>query len=123
MDYFKKSLEIHKKTNGKIATQMKVLADTVEDLSIVYSPGVAAPCMKIFENKNVIYQYTIKSNTVAIISDGSAVLGLGNIGADASLPVMEGKALLLKRFAGINAFPICIKTQNTEEIINIVKNI
>jgi malate dehydrogenase (oxaloacetate-decarboxylating) len=123
MDYFKKSLEMHEKIGGKIATQMKVLANTVEELSIVYSPGVAEPCMKIFENNNEIYKYTIKSNTVAIISDGSAVLGLGNIGADASLPVMEGKALLLKRFSGINAFPICIKTQDTEEIINIVKNI
>lgn len=123
MDYFKRSLEIHEKTNGKIATEMKVSADTIEDLSIVYSPGVASPCMKIFEDRNEIYKYTIKSNTVAIISDGSAVLGLGNIGADASLPVMEGKALLLKRFAGLNAFPICIKTQQTDEIINIIKNI
>lgn len=123
MDYFKKSLEIHEKTSGKIATEMKVSANTIEDLSIVYSPGVASPCMKIFEDRNEIYKYTIKSNTVAIISDGSAVLGLGNIGADASLPVMEGKALLLKRFAGLNAFPICIKTQQTDEIINIIKNI
>lgn len=123
MDYFEKSLEIHEKTSGKIATEMKVCANTIEDLSIVYSPGVASPCVKIFEDRNEIYKYTIKSNTVAIISDGSAVLGLGNIGADASLPVMEGKALLLKRFAGLNAFPICIKTQETDEIINIIKNI
>lgn len=94
-----------------------------DDLSLVYSPGVAAPCEAIHADPALVYDYTIKGNTVAIVSDGSAVLGLGNIGAHAAIPVMEGKAMLFKRFAGINGFPICIQTQDTEEIISIVKNI
>lgn len=123
MDIFEKSLQLHKQLGGKIATEMKISANNADELSLVYSPGVAGPCLKIHENKEDVYKYTIKANTVAIITDGSAVLGLGNIGSYASLPVMEGKALLLKRFAGLNAFPICIDSQDTEEIINIVKNI
>jgi len=123
MNVYEKSLKLHEELGGKIATQMKIKADTIEDLSLLYSPGVAGPCMKIYENYDDVYKYTIKSNTVAIITDGSAVLGLGNIGSAASLPVMEGKALLLKRFSGLNAFPVCIKTQSTQEIINIIKNI
>lgn len=123
MDIFEKSLLLHEQLGGKIATEMKISANNTDELSLVYSPGVAGPCLKIHENKQDVYKYTIKANTVAIITDGSAVLGLGNIGSYASLPVMEGKALLLKRFAGLNAFPICISSQDTEEIINIVKNI
>lgn len=96
---------------------------TKEDLSLAYSPGVAAPCEEIHAKPSRVYDYTIKGNTVAIVSDGSAVLGLGNIGAHAAIPVMEGKAMLFKRFAGINGFPICLNTQDTEEIISIVKNI
>lgn len=123
MDVFEKSLKLHEQLGGKIATEMKISANNADELSLVYSPGVAGPCLKIHENKEDVYKYTIKSNTVAIITDGSAVLGLGNIGSYASLPVMEGKALLLKRFSGLNAFPICLNSQDTEEIINIVKNI
>jgi malate dehydrogenase (oxaloacetate-decarboxylating) len=117
MDYFEESLKLHKKHKGKISVEGKVPADTTYDLSLAYSPGVAAPCLEIHKD----YDFTIKGNTVAIVSDGSAVLGLGNIGAAASIPVMEGKAMLFKRFAGINGFPICLDTQDTEEIIRTVK--
>ena len=96
---------------------------TKEHLSLVYSPGVAAPCQEIADNKEKVWEYTMKGNTVAIISDGSAVLGLGNIGASAAIPVMEGKAMLFRRFGGIDAFPICIESQDTEEIIRTIRNI
>ncbi len=121
MDYFKESLKLHKENKGKIEVIPKIEVNTKDDLSKVYSPGVAEPCKVIAENPDAVYDYTIKGNTVAIVSDGSAVLGLGNIGAKASIPVMEGKAMLFKRFANIDAFPICIDSQDTEKIIETVK--
>lgn len=121
MDYFKESLLLHKSLRGKIRITAKIDVHTKEDLSLVYSPGVAAPCLEIAKNPEKVYDYTIKSNTVAIVTDGSAVLGLGNIGARAALPVMEGKALLFKRFANIDAFPICIDTQDTDKIVETVR--
>jgi malate dehydrogenase (oxaloacetate-decarboxylating) len=123
MDIFKKALDLHLAVRGKLSVENRVNVQSKEDLSLVYSPGVAAPCEAIHANPATVYDYTIKGNTVAIVSDGSAVLGLGNIGALASIPVMEGKAMLFKRFAGINGFPICLQTQDTDEIINIVKNL
>lgn len=107
----------------KITTTPKCEVKSREDLAIAYTPGVAEPCKVIAENKEEAYRYTIKSNTVAVVSDGSAVLGLGNIGAEAAMPVMEGKAVLFKEFGGVNAFPICLDTQDTEEIIKTVVNI
>lgn len=117
------ALALHEKWGGKIATTPKCRVNSREDLAITYTPGVAEPCKVIAEEKEKVYQYTIKSNTVAVVSDGSAVLGLGNIGAKAALPVMEGKAVLFKEFGGVNAFPICLDTQDTEEIIKTVVHI
>ena len=118
-----KALSLHKEWRGKISTAPKCHVNTREDLAIAYTPGVAEPCKVIADNKEESYNYTIKSNTVAVVSDGSAVLGLGNIGPYAAMPVMEGKAVLFKEFGGVNAFPICIDTQDTEEIIKTVINI
>ncbi len=118
-----KALLLHKEWNGKIDTTPKCPVKSREDLAVTYTPGVAEPCKVIAENKEEAYHYTIKANTVAVVSDGSAVLGLGNIGAQAALPVMEGKAVLFKEFGGVNAFPICLDTQDTEEIIQTVVNI
>lgn len=118
-----KALELHKEWNGKIDTTSKCRVASREDLSLAYTPGVAEPCKVIADNPEAAYQYTIKANTVAVISDGSAVLGLGNIGPYAAMPVMEGKAVLFKEFGGVNAFPICLDTQDTEEIIRTVANI
>lgn len=123
MENSENALNLHKKWNGKLDTTPKCQVKSREDLAIAYTPGVAEPCKVIAENKEEAYNYTIKSNTVAVISDGSAVLGLGNIGAEAALPVMEGKAVLFKEFGGVNAFPICLDTQDTEEIIKTVVNI
>lgn len=117
------ALALHKKWNGKIDTTPKCQVKSREDLAIAYTPGVAEPCRVIAENREEVYHYTIKSNTVAVVSDGSAVLGLGNIGAEAAMPVMEGKAVLFKEFGGVNAFPVCLDTQDTEEIIRTVVNI
>nr|MBP3599287.1 NADP-dependent malic enzyme [Eubacterium sp.] len=118
-----KALALHKEWNGKLNTTSKCQVNSREDLAIAYTPGVAEPCKAIVANKEEAYTYTIKSNTVAVVSDGSAVLGLGNIGAEAAMPVMEGKAVLFKEFGGVNAFPICLDTQDTEEIIRTVVNI
>ncbi|MDQ3141298.1 MAG: NADP-dependent malic enzyme [Bacteroidota bacterium] len=123
MDIFKRSIELHQKLRGKIRLENNLDIQSSDDLALAYSPGVAAPCLEIHTDPSKVYDYTIKGNTVAILSDGSAVLGLGNIGAEAAIPVMEGKAMLFKRFAGINGFPICIRTQKTDEIIAFVKNI
>ncbi len=123
MDVFEKALVLHSQLVGKLSVENKMELSSKEDLSLVYSPGVAALCEEIHKDSSKVYDYTIKGNTVGIISDGSAVLGLGNIGALAAIPVMEGKAMLFKRFAGINGFPICLQTQDTEEIISIIKNI
>ncbi|MDD2891892.1 MAG: NADP-dependent malic enzyme [Candidatus Gracilibacteria bacterium] len=122
-NYFEESLAFHLKHHGKLETISKTPLNTREDLSLAYTPGVAAPCLAIEKNPEDAYLYTLKSNTVAVISDGSAVLGLGNIGALAGLPVMEGKCVLFKEFAGVNAFPIILATQDTEEIIQTIKNI
>ena len=123
MDTNEKAIEMHKKWNGKLETISKTPVKTREDLSIAYTPGVAAPCRIIAENKEEAYTYTMKANTVAVVSDGSAVLGLGNIGPYAAMPVMEGKCVLFKEFGNVNAVPICLDTQDTEEIIKTVKNI
>ena len=112
-----KALLLHEEWNGKIDTSAKCHVASREDLALAYTPGVAEPCKVIAQNPEAAYKYTIKSNTVAVVSDGSAVLGLGNIGPLAAMPVMEGKAVLFKEFAGVNAFPICLDTQDTEEII------
>lgn len=115
------ALFLHKKWQGKIETTSKCTVNSREDLALAYTPGVAEPCKAIAQDKDQAYTYTIKSNTVAVVSDGSAVLGLGNIGPYAAMPVMEGKAVLFKEFAGINAFPICLDTQDTDEIIQAVR--
>jgi len=117
------SIELHKKLKGKIAINSKMHVKTKEDLSLVYTPGVGEICKEINSFPEKVFDYTMKGNTVAIITDGSAVLGLGNLGPEASLPVMEGKALLLREFAGIDSFPIALKTQDPDEIVLIVKNI
>jgi malate dehydrogenase (oxaloacetate-decarboxylating) len=118
-----KALELHKQWNGKLETTAKSKVNSREDLAIAYTPGVAEPCKVIAEDKDAAYTYTMKANTVAVVSDGSAVLGLGNIGPYAAMPVMEGKCVLFKEFGNINAVPICLDTQDTEEIIKTVKNI
>ena len=115
-----KALELHEKWQGKLDTVSKTPVKTREDLSLAYTPGVAEPCKVIAQNKEAAYTYTWKSNTIAVVSDGSAVLGLGNIGPHAAMPVMEGKAVLFKEFGGVNAVPICLDTQDTEEIIKAV---
>lgn len=118
-----KALQLHEEWNGKFETTPKMDIATREDLALAYTPGVAEPCKVIAKDKEAAYKYTIKANTVAVVSDGSAVLGLGNIGAHAAMPVMEGKAVLFKAFGGVNAVPICLDTQDTEEIIKTVVNI
>lgn len=123
MNTSEKALMLHKEWNGKINTIPKCHVNSREDLAIAYTPGVAEPCKVIAQDKAQAYQYTIKANTVAVVSDGSAVLGLGNIGPEAAMPVMEGKAVLFKEFGNVNAFPICLDTQDTEEIIQTVINI
>ena len=115
-----KAMELHKQWQGKIETVAKSKVKSREDLALAYTPGVAEPCKAIAENKELAYTYTMKANTIAVVSDGSAVLGLGNIGAEAAMPVMEGKAVLFKEFGGVNAVPICLDTQDTEEIIKTV---
>ena len=118
-----KALDLHKEIQGKISTELKTKLENKDDLSLVYSPGVAEPCKKIHENEDDAYVYTGKANTIAVISDGTAVLGLGNIGPKAALPVMEGKACLFKKFGGLNAVPLVIDTTDTEEIIKFVKQV
>ncbi|MBO7402937.1 MAG: NADP-dependent malic enzyme [Lachnospiraceae bacterium] len=120
MSVYEKALELHDQWNGKISTEAKCELKNREDLSLAYTPGVAEPCRVIAKDKEEAYKYTLKANTIAVVSDGSAVLGLGNIGPYAAMPVMEGKCVLFKEFGGINAFPICLDTQDTEEIIKSV---
>ncbi|SIS51729.1 NAD(P)-dependent malic enzyme [Salimicrobium flavidum] len=115
------ALHIHRVNQGKLETTPKVPVRNARDLSLAYSPGVAEPCKEIYDHKETVFDYTMKGNMVAVVSDGSAVLGLGNIGAEASLPVMEGKAALFKSFAGVDAFPICLSTNNIDEIVQTVK--
>lgn len=121
MSVYEESLKLHIENKGKIEVISKVSVKTMEDLSLAYSPGVAEPCKRIAANKNDVYKYTAKGNMVAIITDGTAVLGLGDIGPEAALPVMEGKAILFKEFGGVDAFPICLDTKDTEEIIRTCK--
>ncbi|KEI82811.1 NAD-dependent malic enzyme [Clostridium botulinum] len=121
MDIKEKSLMVHKKFKGKLSIEGKIQVKNKEDLSIAYTPGVAEPCVKINEDKSLVYEYTMKGNTVAVVTNGTAVLGLGDIGPYAGLPVMEGKALLFKEFADIDSFPICIDSKDPEEIIKTVK--
>lgn len=123
MSINEKALQMHEAWNGKIETTAKSRVNSREDLAIAYTPGVAEPCKVIATDKELAYKYTMKANTIAVVSDGSAVLGLGNIGAHAAMPVMEGKAVLFKEFGGVNAVPICLDTQDTEEIIKTVVNI
>lgn len=123
MNKKEQALALHRQWNGKLSVASKCTVSSAEDLAMAYTPGVAEPCRAIAKDSKEAYHYTIKSNTVAVVSDGSAVLGLGNIGALAAMPVMEGKAVLFKEFAGVNAFPICLDTQDTEEIIETVVRI
>lgn len=123
MNKKEQALALHRQWNGKLSVASKCTVSSAEDLAMAYTPGVAEPCRAIAKDPKEAYHYTIKSNTVAVVSDGSAVLGLGNIGALAAMPVMEGKAVLFKEFAGVNAFPICLDTQDTEEIIETVVRI
>ena len=122
-DIYKQSLALHQKHRGKIEVISKVPLANKEDMSLAYTPGVAEVCTEIARDINLSYEYTIKGNSVAIVSDGSAILGLGNLGAHAAVPVMEGKAVIFKEFAGIDAFPICVNTQSVDEIVALVKNI
>ncbi|MFG6084851.1 NADP-dependent malic enzyme [Candidatus Phytoplasma solani] len=123
MNLKEKALQLHEKNKGKLAIISKVKVENLNDLSLAYTPGVAEPCLKIKENKNNVYRYTTKGNMVGVVTNGTAVLGLGDIGPHASLPVMEGKAILFKEFAGVDAFPICIDSKDTKEIINVVEKI
>lgn len=120
---YKESLAMHRQLGGVLEVASKVRLKTIHDLSVAYTPGVAEPCRKISEDPELAYLYTLKRNTIAVVTDGSAVLGLGNIGPYAALPVMEGKAIIFKEFAGIDAFPICLDTQETEEVIKAVKQL
>lgn len=120
---YEEALELHEKAKGKLGVSLRVDVETKKDLSLAYTPGVAEPCRKIHQNKNDVYKYTWKGNSVAVVSDGTAVLGLGDIGPEAAMPVMEGKSILFKRFADIDAVPICLDTKDPKEIINIVKAI
>jgi len=123
LNYYEASLIMHEKYKGKMETASKVKVENRDDLSTAYTPGVAEPCRKIKANPEDVYRYTNKGNTVAVVSDGSAVLGLGNIGAAAAIPVMDGKALLFKEFAGVDAIPICLDTQDPTEIVRIVQTL
>lgn len=120
-DLRNEALHMHKSHQGKISIESKVPVQNERDLSLAYSPGVAEPCKEIYDRKELVYDYTMKGNMVAVVSDGTAVLGLGNIGPEAALPVMEGKAALFKSFAGVDAFPICLATNEVEEIVQTVK--
>src|SRR3989304_469465 len=120
---YERSLRFHELHHGKIALKSKVEIKTKEELSLAYTPGVAEPSLRIHANSEDVYRYTSKGNFVAVVSDGSSVLGLGDIGPLAAMPVMEGKAMLFKVFGGVDAFPICLDTKDTQEIINTVKNI
>ncbi|MFZ3077812.1 MAG: malic enzyme-like NAD(P)-binding protein [Candidatus Aenigmatarchaeota archaeon] len=121
MNYAEESLKMHRQKKGKLEIASKVPLGSKDDMSIAYTPGVAAPCMEIARDKNKVYEFTIKQNSVAVVTDGSAVLGLGNIGPEAGLPVMEGKAILFKKFGNVDAYPICLATQDMDKIVEAVK--
>ncbi|MDD2402018.1 MAG: NAD-dependent malic enzyme, partial [Clostridia bacterium] len=121
MNLNERSLKLHSDNRGKIKVESKVRLENMEDLSLAYTPGVAEPCRRIQANPDKVYEYTAKGNLVAVVSDGTAVLGLGDIGAEAGLPVMEGKCVLFKSFAGVDAFPLCLKTKEVDKIVEIVQ--
>ena len=121
VDYAAESLKVHAFYKGKLSVVSKVTVNDKDDLSVAYTPGVAEPCKKIAEDKSLVYKYTIKGRTVAVVSDGTAVLGLGDIGPEAAMPVMEGKSVLFKEFGGVDAFPICLDTKDPDEIVKTVK--
>ncbi|MGB4372485.1 MAG: NAD-dependent malic enzyme, partial [Halanaerobiales bacterium] len=121
MSVYEEALKLHKDRQGKISVKSKVAVRNKKDLSLAYSPGVAEPCKRIKEDKMAVYDYTNRGNFVAVVSTGTAVLGLGDIGPEAALPVMEGKAVLFKEFAGIDAFPLCIATRDVDEVVNFIK--
>ena len=121
MDVYERSLELHRKAHGKLRVECKVPLEGADDLSLAYSPGVAQPCLEIQKNYENIYEYTAKGNMVAVVTNGTAVLGLGDIGAGAGLAVMEGKSVLFKSFAGVDAFPICLDTKDPDKIVEAVK--
>ena len=121
IDYAAESLKVHAFYKGKLSVVSKVTVNDKDDLSVAYTPGVAEPCKKIAEDKSLVYKYTIKGRTVAVVSDGTAVLGLGDIGPEAAMPVMEGKSVLFKEFGGVDAFPICLDTKDPDEIVKTVK--
>lgn len=123
MDYLEESLKLHRENKGKLEIKSKIEINSKEDLALAYTPGVAEPCREIAKDKDKVYEYTAKSNLVAVVSDGSAVLGLGDIGPEASMPVMEGKAILFKEFGDVDAFPICLASQDVDEIVETVINI
>ena len=123
MNYNEMALKMHEENKGKVSVVSKVSVKSREDLSTAYTPGVAEPCRKIRDNKEEVYRYTAKGNLVAVVSDGTAVLGLGDIGPEAAMPVMEGKSILFKEFAGIDAFPICLDTKDPDEIVETVKRL
>src|SRR5574344_2181075 len=120
MNTNEKSLALHQEKRGKISVESKVSINSREDLTLAYTPGVAEPCKRIAEDVTQAYTYTSKGNLVAVVTDGTAVLGLGDIGPEAAMPVMEGKAILFKEFAGVDAFPICLRSKNTDEIVKTV---
>ncbi|MFR7655354.1 NADP-dependent malic enzyme, partial [Monoglobus pectinilyticus] len=123
MDYNKAAIELHKRLKGKIEVTARAETNNKDELSTAYTPGVAEPCREIAKDIRKVYDYTRKGNLVAVVTDGSAVLGLGNIGPEAGMPVMEGKCVLFKNFAGVDAFPICLDTNDVDEIVETVKNI
>ena len=123
MDYGKMSVDLHRKTRGKISMHSKVPLESVLDMSLAYTPGVAQVSLEVAADKALAYELTNKGNMIAVVSDGSAVLGLGNIGPEGAMPVMEGKAVLFRELAGIDAWPICLATQDPDEIIMIVRNL
>jgi len=123
MDLRTKALALHRENKGKIAIRSKIELKGKDDLGLAYTPGVAEPCKEIHRDKDLVWEYTFRSNVIAVVSDGSAVLGLGNIGPEAALPVMEGKCVLFKVFADVDAFPLCLATQDVDEIVETVKRI
>ena len=122
-DVYERALEAHRNWKGKLSVELKAKIDSKEELGLAYTPGVAEPCREIAKDKELAYEYTWKGNSIAVISDGTAVLGLGDIGPEAALPVMEGKSVLFKKFGGVNAVPVVLNTKDTEEIIQTIKNI
>jgi malate dehydrogenase (oxaloacetate-decarboxylating) len=123
VDLRTRALALHRENKGKVGIRSKVELKDKDDLGLAYTPGVAEPCKEIHQDKDLVWEYTFRGNVIAVVSDGSAVLGLGNIGPEAALPVMEGKCVLFKSFAGVDAFPLCLATQDVDEIVETVKRV